>query len=132
MTHHGRAQRAVVLAALVAGLAAAGLRAETRRCDHYDAYRFARGGEVRLPPLDAEGRGTRPFQLSRPLDFAAVTDHAHSFGGVKLCTDPASPQYATELCVRYRFTRGGLKGVDYGGSEIDTGQEDGEVNFDCP
>jgi hypothetical protein len=67
-----------------------------------DAYRFATGGEVKLAPLDAEGRGTVPFELERPLDFAAVTDHAHSIGGVKLCTDPASPAFATELCVRYR------------------------------
>jgi len=67
-----------------------------------DAYRFSRGGEVMLPPLDVEGRGSVPFRLARPLDFAAVTDHAHSFGGVKLCTDPASAAYATELCRRYR------------------------------
>jgi len=67
-----------------------------------DAYRFARGGEVMLPPLDDAGQGSVPFRLERPLDFAAVTDHAHSFGGVKLCTDPASAAYATELCVRYR------------------------------
>ncbi|MGE4651660.1 MAG: DUF3604 domain-containing protein, partial [Myxococcota bacterium] len=67
-----------------------------------DAYHFARGGEIKLAPLDAEGQGTVPFRLERPLDFAAVTDHAHSFGGVKLCTDPASPAYATDLCVRYR------------------------------
>ena len=67
-----------------------------------DAYRFASGGEVKLAPLDAEGQGTRPFRLERPLDFAAVTDHAHSIGGVKLCTDPASPAYATDLCTRYR------------------------------
>jgi len=67
-----------------------------------DAYRFASGGEALLPPLDESGRGTRPFQLSRPLDFAAVTDHAHSYGGVRLCTDPESSVYSSEICVRYR------------------------------
>ena len=67
-----------------------------------DAYRFARGEPGRLPPLDAEGRGTTPFQLARPLDFAAVTDHGHSIGGVRLCTNPEYPSYDTELCKRYR------------------------------
>jgi len=67
-----------------------------------DAYRFARGEASALPPLDEKGRGTTPFQLERPLDFAAVTDHAHSFGGVRLCTDPGSELYSSELCTRYR------------------------------
>jgi len=67
-----------------------------------DAYRFAHGGEVKLAPLDDQGRGTVPFKLSRPLDFAAVTDHAHSIGGVQVCTDPASPEFSSDLCVRYR------------------------------
>ncbi|MCE2391393.1 MAG: DUF3604 domain-containing protein, partial [Proteobacteria bacterium] len=67
-----------------------------------DAYRFARGEEVRIPPLDAAGQGTVPFRLPRPLDFAAVTDHAHSFGGVRLCTEPGSVSYDTPECERYR------------------------------
>ena len=67
-----------------------------------DAYRFARGETANLPPLDEEGRGTTPFQIDRPLDFAAVTDHAHSFGGVRLCSDPDSKAYDSPLCQRYR------------------------------
>ena len=67
-----------------------------------DAYRYARGEEVRLAPLDADGKGTRPVRIDRPLDFAAVTDHAHSFGGVRLCTAPDSPLYETEVCQNYR------------------------------
>ena len=62
-----------------------------------DAYRFATGGEVKLPPLDAQGRGTRPFRIARPLDFAAVTDHAHAFGGTRLCTKPGSAVYDSEV-----------------------------------
>ncbi|MBU6281158.1 DUF3604 domain-containing protein, partial [bacterium] len=34
-----------------------------------DAYEFARGNEIRLAPYDADGRGTRPLRLRRPLDF---------------------------------------------------------------
>ena len=67
-----------------------------------DAYRFARGDELRLAPLGPDGAGTTPLRIDRPLDFAAVTDHAASFGGVRLCTDPESSVYGSDVCVRYR------------------------------
>jgi len=67
-----------------------------------DAYRFARGESVKLAPLDEAGQGTRPFEIVRPLDFAAVTDHAHAFGGVQVCTDLGSSLYSSDICVRYR------------------------------
>ena len=67
-----------------------------------EAYRFARGEEVGLPPLDADGRGTRRVRLERPLDFAAVTDHAEYFGELDLCTTPGSPVYATPNCTGFR------------------------------
>ena len=51
-----------------------------------DAYRFARGAPLALPPLDAEGHGTRTVQLARPLDFTAVTDHSEFLGEVETCT----------------------------------------------
>jgi hypothetical protein len=76
-----------------------------------DAYRFARGEEVRLAPLDEAGQGTRPFRIGRPLDFAAVTDHANPTGGVRLCTTPGSEVYDSETCVQYRrpFRPAGIK-----------------------
>jgi len=46
-----------------------------------DAFAFARGREVGF----ANGDTAR---IDRPLDFAAVTDHAESFGVMYLCTDP--------------------------------------------
>ncbi|MBY0400715.1 DUF3604 domain-containing protein, partial [Myxococcota bacterium] len=67
-----------------------------------DAYRFAKGAEVKLPPLDEQGRGTVPYKLDRPLDFAAVTDHSEALGGVQICTNPKHPSYGSETCVRYR------------------------------
>ncbi len=51
-----------------------------------DAYRFAKGEPVGLPPLDPSGQPTRTHQLRVPLDFAAVTDHAEMLGETRLCT----------------------------------------------
>jgi hypothetical protein len=46
-----------------------------------EAYAFARGQPLRL------GNGEMAA-IDRPLDFAAVTDHAASFDVMYLCTDP--------------------------------------------
>ncbi len=60
-----------------------------------DAYYFAKGGEISLP-----GGGTH--KLARPLDFAAVTDHAEYFGLMQIChTMPLLP-YCVELSVAAR------------------------------
>ena len=37
-----------------------------------------------------------------------------------------------ELKVWYRFTRAGLRGVDYGGSEVNTGNNRNEDTGNCP
>lgn len=52
------------------------------RADPGDAYAFARGQELTMPD-----KSTR-IKLKRPLDFAAVTDHAETFDLMYLCTDP--------------------------------------------
>jgi hypothetical protein len=67
-----------------------------------DAYRFARGHEIGLPPYDDAGRPLATARIERPLDFAAVTDHAEWLGEVRLCRDPASPAYATRSCRIFR------------------------------
>ena len=41
-----------------------------------DAYRFAQGQPLAVPPYDESGEPTGIAQLKVPLDFAAVTDHA--------------------------------------------------------
>jgi len=67
-----------------------------------EALAFAQGASVRLPPLDADGVGTREVRLERPLDFVALTDHAEYLGEMAACLDPASPAYDAEPCVAMR------------------------------
>ena len=55
-----------------------------------EAWAFARGEEV-------NGR-----RLARPLDFAAITDHAEYLAEIPACTDPDSPAYMVPTCVNYR------------------------------
>ena len=67
-----------------------------------DAYRFARGERVGLSPFDSEGHPSRMAQIDRPLDFAAVTDHAEWMAENSLCIDESSPVYETESCRIFR------------------------------
>ncbi len=55
-----------------------------------DAYRFARGQEIGLPPYGEDGEPARRVRIERPLDFAAVTDHAEWLGELRLCRDSQS------------------------------------------
>ncbi len=59
-----------------------------QRNSPWDAYRYAKGESLKQP--DAEGNFTIQAQISKPLDFAAVTDHAEYFGEFNLCTRDAS------------------------------------------
>ncbi len=57
-----------------------------------DAYAFARGQPLRLINGDTK-------TIDRPLDFAAVTDHAETWDQMYLCTDPiyADDAYCSNL-----------------------------------
>lgn len=68
-----------------------------------DAYRFARGEPVGIQPYDRDGRPSRMVSLSRPLDFAVVTDHAELLGETHICQVPGSPGYDGVIC---RLVRG--------------------------
>ena len=80
-----------------------------------DAYRFARGEPLQSP-------GGEKMQLSRPLDFVAITDHAEGFGIRARCDDAGlslferancwfmeTPGYATALFLSGRQTRGNFQ-----------------------
>ncbi|HEX5065521.1 MAG TPA: DUF3604 domain-containing protein, partial [Myxococcota bacterium] len=63
-----------------------------------DAYRFAQGAPLGIPPFDASGRAGQTIRLRRPLDFAAVTDHAELLGETRICDDPAQPGHGSLIC----------------------------------
>ena len=67
-----------------------------------DAYRFARGERVGLQPYDDQGRPGRSLQIGRPLDFAAVTDHAEMLGETEICKTPGLPGHDSWVCRMYR------------------------------
>ena len=66
-----------------------------------DAYRFARGEQIGIQPWDGE-RPLRSVQLARPLDFAAVTDHAELFGELHICRTPGAEGHDSMPCRLYR------------------------------
>ncbi len=68
----------------------------------WDAYRFAKGEPIKLPPLDENNEGTRVVQMDRPLDFVLVSDHLEFLGEVLLCTEPGHAAYDTTECAMLR------------------------------
>ncbi len=65
-----------------------------------DAYRFALGEPIDV--FSGEPGSPQTARIDRPLDFAAVTDHAEWLSEVRLCTDPASDVYNTRSCKIFR------------------------------
>ena len=78
-----------------------------------ETYRFGKGEQTLLPPLDRDGKPTRAAQLERALDFVALTDHASFQGEVALCSRPGSEMYDSKGCQLFRAE------VDTSGSAID-------------
>jgi hypothetical protein len=67
-----------------------------------DAYAFAHGEPIAVPPYDEDGEPIRTYQIERPLDFVALSDHSEYLGAVALCSDPTSAAYEHEQCVEFR------------------------------
>ena len=64
------------------------------------AYEFAKGTETALTLRDSNK--TQNVKLSRPLDFAALTDHQEYLSETYLCKNPDSGAYGCELCQKLR------------------------------
>ncbi len=69
-----------------------------------EAYGYAFGERVRLP--GADGDSEREVRIDRPLDFAAVTDHAEFLGEQSVCLDPAATGYGSAFCATLRAGEG--------------------------
>jgi hypothetical protein len=67
-----------------------------------DAYRFARGEAIAIQPWRDDGTSLRSVRPGRPLDFAAVTDHAEQIGEVHICKTPGAPGHDSLVCMLYR------------------------------
>src|SRR5262249_37673925 len=67
-----------------------------------DAYAFAKGSPIGLPPYDAQNHPMRTLQLGRPLDFTLITDHSEFFGEEQICLTPGLPGYDSTDCQTYR------------------------------
>jgi hypothetical protein len=67
-----------------------------------EAYRFARGEAIGLHPFTRDGTPLRQARLARPLDFAAVTDHAELLGETAICNTPGLPGHDAFACRVYR------------------------------
>jgi len=78
-----------------------------------DAYRFAKGEAIGMQPYDAEGRPARQLQLSRPLDFAVVTDHAELFGETYICGAQTAVGHDSLICwINRKFPKLGYMTVN--------------------
>jgi len=74
------------------------------RVTPYDAYQYIQGGEIGLPPYNDKGEPARTARLERPLDFAAVSDHAELLGETYICNNEGEEGYSSFACALYRFS----------------------------
>jgi hypothetical protein len=68
-----------------------------------ESYRFARGQDLEVRFRDDDpGKAVPVVRLDRPLDFAAVTDHANQMAEARICLTPELAGYDSVLCRVFR------------------------------
>lgn len=77
-------------------------RTQDTRNTPVDAYRFARGERVGIQPYDRDDNPLRYARIDRPLDFAAVTDHAEMLGEQRICESPGATGHYSIPCLLLR------------------------------
>lgn len=92
-----------------------------------EAYDYAKGEPVHLPPLDVDGVGTRESRIDRPLDFFALSDHIEYYGEYRLCTTPGTAVYDTPGCQAFR--EGGQDNVTLFGIRLAAGNPERMVEI---
>lgn len=84
-----------------------------------DAYRFASGaGAAPMNVITQSGLVAAEATIPRPLDFAAVTDHAEMIGGPRVCTTPGTDAYDSAVCRRFRAPWGSIGSLAEGVARI--------------
>ena len=73
------------------------------RTDPTDAYRYARGEAIGIPPYGDDGKPLRMVVIGRPLDFMAVTDHAEMLGETRMCHTEGMDGYWSPYCMGLRW-----------------------------
>ena len=68
-----------------------------------DAYRYARGETIDIPPYRDDGTAVSTATIGRPLDFAGVTDHAEMMGENHICYTPGEEGHDSLWCVALRW-----------------------------
>lgn len=105
----------------------------SQRNDPWAAYEFARGKPITVS--DADAGQTIRAQLERPLDFAAVTDHAEFLGPINICTaDSGKLGYWFPYCMmtRSEFFLVQLLAADYWAKlGVMSDSEEREESFAC-
>lgn len=68
-----------------------------------EAYGYARGSSISIPPYGDEEAGAREATIGRSIDFAGVTDHAEMYGETRICHTPGMEGYWSFACMGLRW-----------------------------